>query len=71
MCLPSDAPALECWLNGQLRIVRALRDEAIMRGDSDSTLSRTLSGHYAWLARELAALTNSERFSNDGAVEAA
>jgi hypothetical protein len=57
MCLPTDRASLSCWLGGQLRIVRAWRDAAMMQEGGEDALFQVLCGHHAWLMRELAMIT--------------
>lgn len=56
MCLPSDPAALTCYLQGQLRIIRAWRDDAMLQEGGEDALFQVLNGHHAWLMRELSVL---------------
>ena len=53
MCLPQDNPSLICWLQKQVSVIDAWRDEMVATvSDDDMTLER-LSQHRAWLSQEI------------------
>ncbi|MEZ5938524.1 MAG: hypothetical protein R3C52_09905 [Hyphomonadaceae bacterium] len=53
MCIPIDKASLQCWLRHQLNVIQAWRDEALMQLQGETALAQALSGHHAWLMREL------------------
>lgn len=42
MCMPSDTPATICWIERQLRMLDAWRDELLLETDEDSAQVRKL-----------------------------
>ena len=53
MCLPQDHPSMMCWLEKQVRVIDAWRDELVATvTDDDVTLER-LTVHRAWLTQEI------------------
>ena len=57
MCVPVDDPAMLCWLQTQLRVIKAWQDELASRPDADLRQVERLSHHRDWLTEELARLT--------------
>ena len=56
MCLPIDDSAMLCWLQSQLRVIAAWRDELALRSDPDFEALERLEHHYQWLASEVSRL---------------
>lgn len=56
MCLPIDDTAMLCWLQSQLKVVEAWRDELATRPDLDLEAVSRLEHHYDWLASEVSRL---------------
>nr|WP_321359642.1 hypothetical protein [uncultured Hyphomonas sp.] len=56
MCLPVDDPAMLCWLQTQLRVIKAWQNELASRPDADLRQVERLARHHDWLTEELARL---------------
>lgn len=56
MCLPLDETAVLCWLQTQLRVIEAWREELAARPDADLQQITRLEQHYQWLSAETAAM---------------
>jgi hypothetical protein len=53
MCVPVDESAMLCWLQTQLRVIKAWQDELASRPDADIRQVERLSRHHDWLTEEL------------------
>lgn len=56
MCLPLDDTAVLCWLQTQLRVIEAWREELAAQPDADLHQLTRLEQHYQWLSAETAAM---------------
>ena len=56
MCLPLDDTAMICWLQSQVRVLEAWREELATRPEIDVSTIARLERHYQWLTSEIAHL---------------
>lgn len=56
MCLPLDDTAMICWLQTQVRVLEAWREELATRPEIDVSAVARLERHYQWLTSEIARL---------------
>jgi hypothetical protein len=57
----SMTPAMLCWLQTQLRVIKAWQAELSSRPDADLQQVERLSRHHDWLTEELSRLTSTGR----------
>lgn len=56
MCLPITNQTMSTWLEMQVRMIEAWREELATRADIDLNMVMRVENHYQWLTRELATL---------------
>lgn len=61
MCLEIKNDAMRVWLESQIRMVTAWRDDAANASDVDPETLRRLETHLAWLTFEAKRLTRDVR----------